>query len=211
MEFPLTGVCGALSRQFLDGRGKPPAIDETPQLVQCAPLWAGDLLNGSSSSRLAAHGTSSLKGDCGCRIHGRDTRPCVKEINISTYYIRGQIDNVRGLKKGVEPVGERRGRDGGRCPPGSERGYYSPRPAASTSRAGGSSEGSWQCGQGPDRPQQQVAVQLEMNPKWILCRSQSMGKVRISRASERPDGSSPLRIASRISGASVVSFRMRTT
>ena len=32
-----------------------------------------------------------------------------------------------GPKKGVEPVGERRGRDGGRCPPGSERGYYSPR------------------------------------------------------------------------------------
>ena len=66
-------------------------------------------------------------------------------------------------------------------------------------------------GQGPDRPQQLVAAQPEMNPKWILCRSQSMGKVRISRASERPAGSSPLRIASMISGASVVSFRMRTT
>ena len=66
-------------------------------------------------------------------------------------------------------------------------------------------------GQGPDRPQQLVALQPEINPNRTLCRSQSMGKVRISRASERPDGSSPLRIASMISGASVVSFRMRTT
>ena len=66
-------------------------------------------------------------------------------------------------------------------------------------------------GQGPDRPQQLVAVQPEMNPKWILCRSQSMGKVRISRASDKPAGSSPLRIVSMMSGASVISFRMRTT
>ena len=63
---------------------------------------------------------------------------------------------------------------------------------------------------GRARPQQLVALQPEINPKWTLCRSQSMGKVRISRASDRPDGSSPLRIASMISGASVVSFRMRT-
>ena len=66
-----------------------------------------------------------------------------------------------------------------------------------------------------DRPNvllaDEVVAQPVVNPKWTLCLSQFMGKVRISRASERPDGSSPLRIASMISGASVVSFRMRTT
>ena len=65
--------------------------------------------------------------------------------------------------------------------------------------------------QGPDHRQQLVALQPEINPNRTLCRSQSMGKVRISRASDKPDGSSPLRIASMMSGASVVSFRMRTT
>ena len=58
---------------------------------------------------------------------------------------------------------------------------------------------------------QGMAAQLEVNPNRARCRSQSMGKVRISRVSDRPDGSSPLRIASMMLGASVVSFRMRTT
>ena len=85
------------------------------------------------------------------------------------------------------------------------------RPSAPTARVGGSRAGSWQWGQGPDRRQQLVAVQLEMNPNRTLCLFQSRGKVRSSRASDRPEGSSPLRIASMMSGASVVSFRMRTT
>ena len=38
-----------------------------------------------------------------------------------------------------------------------------------------------------------VTAQPEVNPNRTLCCSQPRGKVRISRASERPDGSSPLR------------------
>ena len=56
-----------------------------------------------------------------------------------------------------------------------------------------------------------VAAQSETNPNRALCCSQSMGKVRISWVSDRPDGSSPLRMASMMSGANVVSFRMRAT
>ena len=62
-----------------------------------------------------------------------------------------------------------------------------------------------------DRPRRGCWAQPGVNPNRVLCRSQSMGKVRISLASDRPDGSSPWRIASMMSGASVVSFRMRTT
>ena len=51
--------------------------------------------------------------------------------------------------------------------------------------------------------------QSETKPNRALCCSQSMGKARISWASDRPAGSSPLRIASMMSGASVVSFRIR--
>ena len=62
-----------------------------------------------------------------------------------------------------------------------------------------------------DRPRRGCWAQPGVNPNRALCRSQSMGKVRISWASDRPDGSSPWRIASMMSGASVVSFRMRAT
>ena len=53
--------------------------------------------------------------------------------------------------------------------------------------------------------------QSEVKPNRARCCSQSMGKVRVSLASDKPVGSSPLRIASVISGARVVNFRMRTT
>ena len=39
------------------------------------------------------------------------------------------------------------------------------RPSAPTSSVGGSREGSWQWGQGPDRPQQLVAVQPVDEPE----------------------------------------------
>ena len=60
-------------------------------------------------------------------------------------------------------------------------------------------------------PSDGMKVQSELKPNRARCCSQSMGKERISLASDRPTGSSPMRIASTMSGARVVNFRMRPT
>jgi len=49
------------------------------------------------------------------------------------------------------------------------------------------------------------------NPNSVRCSLHSSGKDRVNLANESPSGSSPLIIASTISGARVVSFRMRDT
>ncbi len=55
-----------------------------------------------------------------------DTRPCVKEINRYTYYIKGQITHIKGLKRALNRL--ERVRDGGTMSARIGRGLLLPLP-----------------------------------------------------------------------------------